>query len=262
MAFFNIQAAPAATGLAEAAAGLTQVTPGSYAAVYGSGLSNFTDNNSTVLNFNINPSTEATDPVIANGIVLPLQIDFVTVSFDVPSAGISVPAHLTYVSPGQVNVQVPWELQGQSTAQMKVTINGDLLGNVVNFSLAAASPAFFTNSGTIVDARDSGSHLIGAGNPATRGQVVALYANGLGAVTNTPASGDPAGSSPLSNTVNTPIVMIGGQQASVGFSGLAPGYAGLYQLNVTVPANISAGTQNVTVQINGVTSPLATLPIQ
>ena len=261
-AFFNIQAAPAATGLAEAAAGLTQVTPGSYAAVYGSGLSNFTDNNSTVLNFNINPSTEATDPVIANGIVLPLQIDFVTVSFDVPSAGISVPAHLTYVSPGQVNVQVPWELQGQSTAQMKVTINGDLLGNVVNVSLAAASPAFFTNSGKVVDALDSNFHLIGSGNPATRGQVVALFANGLGAVTNTPASGDPAGSSPLSKTVNTPIVMIGGQQASVGFSGLAPGYAGLYQLNVTVPANISAGTQNVTVQINGVTSPVATLPIQ
>jgi minor extracellular serine protease Vpr len=259
---FNIQAAPAATGVADAAAGLTQMAPGSYVAIYGSGLSNYSDNNSTVVNFNTNPTTQATDPVVANGLVLPLQIDFVTVSFDVPSAGISVPAHLTYVSPGQVNVQIPWELQGQSSAQMKVTIDGDLYGNVVNVPMAAAEPAFFTNSGTVIDALDSGFHLIGAGNPAKRGQVVSLYANGLGAVSNTPASGDPAGSSPLSQTVNTPIVMIGGQQAVVGFSGLAPGYAGLYQLNVTVPANISAGIQNVTVQIGGVTSPIATLPIQ
>ena len=55
--------------------------------------------------------------------ILPLAIDYVNVSFDVPSAGISVPGHLTYVSPTLVNVQVPWELAGQSSAQVKVTID-------------------------------------------------------------------------------------------------------------------------------------------
>ena len=106
--------------------------------------------------------------MVANGAVLPLQIDYVTVSFDVPSAGISVAGHPTYVSPGQVNVQIPWELQGQSSAQMKVSIDGDLFGNVVTVPLTAASPAFFTSDGKVggpVAALDANFKLIGAANP-------------------------------------------------------------------------------------------------
>ena len=144
---------------------------------------------------------------------------------------------------------------------MKVTINGDLIGNVVTVPIAAAAPAFFTNSGTVIDALDANFKLIGTGNPAKRGQTVLFYANGLGAVTNTPASGDPAAGNPLSKTP-TPVVTIGGQQAVVSFSGLTPSLPGLYQLNVTVPSNITAGVQNVTMSIGGVTSPVATLPVQ
>ncbi len=258
---FNIQAAPSVTGVADAAAGITQLVPGSYAAIYGTGLSNTTTNNGTALNFNSNPVTENTDPIGPNGPVLPLQIDYVTVSFDVPSAGISVPGYLTYVSPVQINVQVPWELQGQSSVQMKVTIDGDLLGNVFTVPLVAASPAFFTNSGTVAAALDSNYKLIGAGNPAKRGQIISLYANGLGAVSNQPASGNPAGAGPYSTTA-TPVVTIGGQTATVSFSGLTPTLPGLYQINVEVPPNISAGVQNVTVAIGGVISPVATLPVQ
>jgi uncharacterized protein (TIGR03437 family) len=55
--------------------------------------------------------------------------------------------------------------------------------------------------------------------------------------------------------------MIGGQQATVQFSGLAPGFAGEYQINVVVPAGLT-GNQQVTVAIGGVTSPPATLPLQ
>ena len=257
---FNIQAAPLVTGVADAAAGITQLVPGSYAAIYGTGLSNTTTNNGTAVNYNSNPVTEDTDPIVANGAVLPLQIDFVTVSFDVPSAGISVPGYLTYVSPGQINVQVPWELQGQSSVQVKVTIDGDLLSNVFTVPVVAASPAFFTNNSAVA-ALDSNYHLIGTGNAAKRGQTIFLYANGLGAVSNQPASGNPAGSSPLSGTP-TPSVTIGGQPATVSFSGLTPSLPGLYQINVEVPPNISAGVQNITVAIGGVISPVATLPVQ
>ena len=63
----------------------------------------------------------------ANGAVLPLQIDYVTVSFDVPSAGISVVSHPTRES--AVNIRFHQELQGQSSAQMKVTLDGDLFDN-------------------------------------------------------------------------------------------------------------------------------------
>ncbi|HKD07791.1 MAG TPA: S8 family serine peptidase [Bryobacteraceae bacterium] len=257
----TIQPAPNVTGAADAAAGLTTVAPGSYVAIYGTALSNTTNANGVAYNPNSNPTTEATDPVTANGAVLPLQIDLVTVSFDVPGTGISVPGHLTYVSPTQVNVQVPWELQGQTSAKMKVTLDGDLIGNVVNLSLANAAPAFFGFNGIAIG-QDLGGHLLTAQNPAVRGNTIILYANGLGPVSNTPASGDPAAASPLSKSTTTPVVMIGGQQAQVSFSGLVPGLPGLYQMNVVIPTATPTGSQNITVAVGGATSPTLMMPIQ
>ncbi len=93
-----------------------------------------------------------------------------------------------------------------------------------------------------------------SGNPAVRGQTVQLYANGLGPVTNQPATGDPAPSSPLAQTKSTPVVTIGGQTAVIGFSGLAPGFAGLYQINVTVPNGVTPGLLPLVVTIGGKTS--------
>ncbi|MGI8741597.1 MAG: S8 family serine peptidase [Bryobacteraceae bacterium] len=220
------------------------VAPGSYISIFGSGLSDFTDFAQLELSG-----------------ALPLAIDSALVSFDVPSANISLPAHLIYVSPGQVNVQVPWELQGQSSAQAKVTI-GFSYGNVVSVPLSDYSPAFFEVSSGAVAALDANSHVIGSSNPAKRGQAIQLFANGLGPVTNQPASGDPAPSSPLAQTKSPAAVTIGGQPASVSFSGLAPGFAGLYQVNVTVPANIAAGNQSITVAIGGQTSKTSGIVVQ
>jgi len=209
------------------------VAPGSYISIFGSALSDDTDSSTTAR--------------------LPMAIDYVTVSFDVPSAGISVPGHLTYVSPSQVNVQVPWELEGQPSAQVKVAINYTY-GNVVTLPLQNFAPAFFEVSAGSVAALDSNYQTIGASNPAVRGQSIALYANGLGPVANTPASGDPASLTALSQTPSIPVVTIGGVAAPVSFSGLTPGLAGLYQINVTVPSTISAGTQQIIVSIGGQTS--------
>ena len=266
----NIQNAPKITGIAEAAAGLTTVAPGSYIAIYGTGLSDTNAFNSNTGTFNSTwfnpapasgaPATEATDPVTPAGAVLPLQIDLVTVSFDVPSAGISVPGHLTYVSPGQVNVQIPWELQGQTSVQVKVTLDGDLPGNVYTLQLANAAPAFFSYSGIAIGANQNG--LITTSNPAARGSYITLYANGLGPVANQPASGNPATASPLPQTNTQATVTIGGQPATVAYSGLVPSLPGLYQINVQVPSNISAGTQNITMAIGSATAPTLTLPVQ
>lgn len=217
------------------------VAPGSYISIFGSGLSDFTDGATTVR--------------------LPLGIDLVNVSFDVPSAHLSLPGHLTYVSPRQVNVQVPWELQGQSAAQVKVTIDYSN-GNVVSVPLSDYSPAFFETSPGVVAALDSNYQVIGSSNPAKRGQVVQLFANGLGPVNNQPASGEPAPASPLAQTKSMPVVTIGGQQAAVSFSGLAPGFAGLYQINVTVPQNLTPGNQQITVAIGGQTSKASGIVVQ
>jgi uncharacterized protein (TIGR03437 family) len=217
------------------------VAPGSYISIFGSNLSDFTDGATTVR--------------------LPLGIDLVNVSFDVPSAHLSLPGHLTYVSPGQVNVQVPWELQGQSAAQVKVTIDYSN-GNVVSVPLSDYSPAFFEISPGVVAALDTNFQVIGSSNPAKRGQVVQLYANGLGPVNNQPASGEPAPGSPLAQTKSMPVVTIGGQQAAVSFSGLAPGFAGLYQINVTVPQNLTPGNQQITVAIGGQMSKASGIVVQ
>ena len=242
-----------AGGVANAASGQGTVAPGSYVSIYGSNM------------------VEADLLSNANGdgaswLPLPMMIDGVNVSFDVPSAGISVPGNLIFVSPGQINVQVPWELQGQSSAQVKVTIDEEfgypLFGNVVTVPLTAYAPAFYVGAGTIA-AQDAitGAQIL-ASNPAHSGEILSLYANGLGPVTNPPASGAPAVAIPLSQTTGAPpVVTIGGQQAQVLFSGLAPGYPGLYQINATVPAGLT-GNQNVTISIGGQTSPAVVLPVK
>ncbi len=217
------------------------IAPGSYVAIFGSALS--------------------ADAVPATTVPLPLSVDGVNVSFDVPSANLSYPGRLVYVSPTQINVQVPWELQGQTSAQVKIIIDQFVFGNVVTVPLADASPAFFENSG-VAAALDQNSAVVTTGNPAKRGQLVQLYMNGLGPVNNQPASGDPATGSPLATTKNAPKVTIGGQDAPVQFSGLAPGFPGLYQVNVTVPSGISAGTAPISLTIGGVTTKASTLPVQ
>jgi uncharacterized protein (TIGR03437 family) len=105
--------------------------------------------------------------------------------------------------------------------------------------------------------------VVTSSNPAVRGQIIQLFANGLGPVTNQPLSGFPASGDPsrLSKATSPCIVTIGGQtipQDQVLFCGLAPGTAGEFQINVTVPTNIGTGNQPITVAISGKTSPSQT----
>jgi uncharacterized protein (TIGR03437 family) len=220
------------------------IAPGSYVAIFGSNLGLFSDSTSYA--------------------TLPLSLDGLTVSFDVPSAKVSYPGRIVFVSPGQINAQVPWELQGQTSAQVKVTIDNWIFGNVITVPLADATPAFFEISPGIAAAIDNGSGaVVTAAAPIKRGGIVQLYLNGLGPCDNQPASGAPASSDPnhLATTKATPIVSIGGQNAQVYFSGLAPGFPGLYQISAAVPAGISAGTAQVTVSIGGKITKASGLPV-
>jgi uncharacterized protein (TIGR03437 family) len=184
---------------------------------------------------------------------LPLGIDGVAFSFDVPSANVSLPARFHYVSPTQINVQVPWELANYPSATVKVIINYTYSATYV-LNLATYSPGFFAyqvNGQSYASALDSTLAVVTANHPVARGTTVALYFNGLGPVNNQPADGWPA-TDATSTTMANPTITIGGQPATVSFSGLAPGFADLYQVNATVPTNISAGTQPVTCTIGGV----------
>jgi adhesin/invasin len=88
-----------------------------------------------------------------------------------------------------------------------------------------------------------------------------LFLNGLGPVNHQPADGWPA-TDASSTTLATPSISIGGQPAVVTFSGLAPGYADLYQVNAVVPSGIGTGVQAIACSIGGVSCPAANLNVK
>lgn len=226
--------------------------PGSYATIYGTNLSENT--------------------MVYSTPYLPVSLAGVSVSFDSPAASVHAPGHLSYVSPSQINVQIPLELAGSSSAVMKVSLSNSSsfdfgrvddanLGNwqtqLVTIPIAHYSPSFFhyTDSGqSVALAFDEKGVLVGSANAVAQGHYFTTYANGLGLLNGQPASGDPAPTSPLATTAVTPTISIGGQSAQVLFSGLTPGFVGLYQLNVVVPQGISTGLQPMVLTIGGVTA--------
>jgi uncharacterized protein (TIGR03437 family) len=216
------------------AAGFVQgraVAPGSYIAIFGSNLAPGVQGETT-LN-------------------LPVSIGPVSVSFDTATA--SLPGHLEFVAPGQVNVQVPWELQGQTSAQLKVTVQGSP-GNLYTLPLAQYAPGIFA----VVD---ENGNLVDATHPALQGHNIVIYCNGLGPVSNQPASGDPSPSSPLAQTLTKPTVLFDTQNATVLFSGLTPTSVGLYQINATVPSS-GPGVKALSISLGGVSSKPSNILIQ
>ena len=95
-----------------------------------------------------------------------------------------------------------------------------------------------------------------------RGSTIQLYVNGLGPVDNPPPTGEPAPVSPLARTFAQPTVTIGGRPAAVTFSGLAPGFSGLYQVNVTVPADTPTGVQPLVLTLNAIPAKTVSLPVR
>jgi uncharacterized protein (TIGR03437 family) len=158
-------------------------------------------------------------------------------------------------------------LAGQSTATISAKLNGTT-GATQTVNLAPVAPAIFslnsqgTGPGAILD---SAYNLVDASNPATAGTtIILIYCTGLGSVSsNQPATGAPASTTELAQTTATTTVTIGGVTENASFSGLAPGYVGLYQVNALVPAGVAAGSAvPVAITIGGVTSNTVTIVVQ
>ena len=89
-----------------------------------------------------------------------------------------------------------------------------------------------------------------------------MYAVGLGPTNpSVPTGAAPPSTPPLAMTTTQPIVSVGCQQASVFFSGLAPGFVGFYEVNFTLPAGAPGGNPPVTLSIGGQSSNTVTLPV-
>jgi adhesin/invasin len=174
-----------------------------------------------------------------------------------------VAAPLFYVSPKQINFQMPAETVGASVSV--VVVSGGINSVSASVNIAAAGPGIFTvNSNGQGQAAllNQDNSVNSAQNPAAAGSVIQIFATGLGLTNPAIAAGQPGSSSPLDNTVSTPVVTIDGVSAVVGFSGLAPGFVGLYQVNVTVPAGTASGSATLQIQINGQSSNTATVAIK
>lgn len=181
-------------------------------------------------------------------------------------------APLFFVSPQQINLQIPWEAAGSTQAAVSVVFNG-VSSAPVSLPLADFSPGIFPVdqagqgailiSNTSLLAAAAGSVPGRSSRPAKRGEYVTIYCTGLGRVTNPPPSGSPSSANALSTTLQSPVVTIDGIPSNVAFAGLAPTFIGLYQVDVRVPDKAGSGeARPVRVSIGGAQSNTTTMAIE
>jgi uncharacterized protein (TIGR03437 family) len=178
----------------------------------------------------IGPATSAA----ATSLPLPYTLS----TYQVKIGGLLAP--LLYASSGQINCQIPYELAGQTSAQVVVT-NGTVSSSPATVALASSAPGIFVGAGTQGAVLNQDYSANSAANPAAIGSVVQIFATGQGVVSNQPADGAAASTSVLATTATNPVVAIGGLPAAVQFSGLAQGFVGLWQVNAVVPAGVTPG---------------------
>ncbi len=230
------------------AAGSTPIAPGAIAAVFGT---NMTDG-SSVLFSSFGPSgtlltTLAGTTVTINGTAVPLF----------------------YATPSQLGIQIPLDLTG-TTATIAVSVGGKASA-VENVPIAPLSPGLFstnqsgTGQGAILIANTNtlvaptGSIPGRESRPAKPGDFITIFCTGLGPLTPALATGEKGTNN---TTVDQPSVTIGGKSAPVQFSGIAPGFVGLYQVNVQVPAGTPTGnTIPVVLTIGGKQSNTVTIAV-
>ncbi len=156
------------------------------------------------------------------------------------------PVPILYSSYYQVNIQIPYSITS-GTAKIQVQGPSGSTGSLSIDVLPSAAGLFTSQTngrGPVLAVNQDGT-VNSASNPAPAGSYVALYATGLGAVTPAVTEGVLAPTQPLSQ-VNSPVtVVIAGLSAPVAFAGLAPGFTGLYQINVQVPSTTPSGLVRV-----------------
>jgi uncharacterized protein (TIGR03437 family) len=208
-------------GVASAASYLHAYAPGMALSVFGT---------------NLAPSTQ-----VAYTLPLPLTLAGVSATVN----GIAAP--LYFVSPLQLNIQIPYET-ATGTALLAVDNNGQVA--TYSFTVSASAPGLYTQN-------QAGTGPITAPSSGSRGQTFALYVTGAGEVSPPVATGAvPAGSQ-----VPVPLlpvsVTVGGVTANLAYVGLPSWSVGTLQVNFTVPQNAPLGVQPVVVTVGSAASPVA-----
>ncbi len=174
---------------------------------------------------------------------------------------------LYYSSEGQINAQIPFELAPNTKPQavVRLSLPGVEAVTVPEIiTLDVARPGVFMadafGQGVVIDSQ---GRVVNSFVPAAAGDVVVVYAAGLGLTNPAVRSGEASPLDPLARVTVQPTVTIGGVSAEVTFAGLTPGLVGLYQLNVRIPSGVKPGPGvPLVVTQNGVSSKPVTLAIQ
>jgi uncharacterized protein (TIGR03437 family) len=172
------------------------------------------------------------------------------------------PAPLFFVSPGQINAQVPFAA-APGSGMAEVTSNTGVTW--IPVTIRAAGPGIFTlnmqgtGDGAILDAQTY--RKITAADPAVAGEWIQIYCTGLGAVGAAVTTGD-VPPTPPPQTIVKPVVQIDGQPLTPDWAGLAPGWVGLYAVNVQLPSNISAGSHQLQIVMGGAVSNTVTFAVR
>jgi uncharacterized protein (TIGR03437 family) len=226
---------PVITSVTNAQSGSRTIAPNTWVAIYGT---------------NLTPAGASRVWAAADFAagVLPTQLDNIGVTVNGKSA------FVYYISPTQVNILTPPDpMQGQVNVQLN---NGGLASGSFSVQAQPVSLAFFVFDKGYVCAVHADGSLIGPtslypgkSTPAKSGEIVLLFANGLG-VTNQPVTS--ASLAQSGNLPTLPVITIGGITAEVTFAGLIS--PGLYQLNVVMPSGSDNGDTSVTLTYRGLTT--------
>ena len=214
------------------------VAPGSYVSIFGSSL--------------------AATAAAASSVPLSTSLGGVSVKFN------DIEAPLNYVSPTQINAQLPYGLAGSTSAQVVVTTGaGSSSPQIVNitdlapgiFSLGNGQAVAYGNQDfTFAAAPGSIPGLTTHAAKINDPQTLVILATGLGAV-DPPIADGVGDSTAIHNTVTKPVVTVGGVNAQVVFSGLLPGFPAVYQVNIVVPTGSPTGNAvPLQIQMGNITS--------
>lgn len=233
-------AAPVITAVVDGASGQRQIAPGSWVTVFGTGFS---------------PQARSWAGADFIGTALPTTVEGISVSIG------GLRAYVAYVSPTQLNVLVPQSLRTGS-ATVVVSRNG-ITSAPAQIPVVTVVPAFFTIDGKYIAAVSTAGQLIapnglfGNSRPAAKGEVILLFATGLGAV----GTADGITNEAVANITSRVTATVGGIAARVDFAGrVSPG---LYQINLQVPPGVNSGEQIVRISIGGAQSqPTAAISVQ
>jgi uncharacterized protein (TIGR03437 family) len=139
-------------------------------------------------------------------------------------------APLFFVSPDQINLQLPYELSAGQQYQVIVSANGALTTPDI-IQLTPVSPGLAALADGALIAQHGDGTLVTETSPAKPGENLVMYTAGLGDTDNPVSTGAAAPSNPLDRPLTMPALTINGETANILFAGLTPGLVGLYQVN-------------------------------